>query len=77
MLGSGGAAGIGNTLGSKPGQFGGGAVVAQLGLAVLVLTELSESGGDMKNWAIIENGVVINAILWDGQSSWEPSEGRV
>ncbi|STW99160.1 Uncharacterised protein [Kluyvera ascorbata] len=30
----------------------------------------------MKNWAIIENGVVINAILWDGQSSWEPSEGQ-
>lgn len=30
----------------------------------------------MKNWAIIENGVVINAILWDGESPWEPSEGQ-
>jgi len=26
-------------------------------------------------YAIIEGGVVINVIMWDGKSSWEPPEG--
>lgn len=30
----------------------------------------------MKNYALVENGVVVNVIVWDGQSSWQPPDGQ-
>ena len=27
-------------------------------------------------YAIVENGVVINTIEWDGQTVWNPPQGR-
>lgn len=28
----------------------------------------------MKKWAVIDNGKVVNIILWDGESNWKPQE---
>ncbi|HAT1570429.1 TPA: hypothetical protein ACGEYS_002911 [Kluyvera cryocrescens] len=28
----------------------------------------------MKEWAVIEDGMVVNTILWDGESGWTPNE---
>ena len=30
----------------------------------------------MNKWAIIENGKVVNVILWDGESPWEAKAGQ-
>ncbi|MCW2454606.1 UNVERIFIED_ORG: hypothetical protein M2414_002345 [Rahnella aquatilis] len=30
----------------------------------------------MKNFAIVEAGVVTNVILWNGESEWSPEEGQ-
>lgn len=30
---------------------------------------------DMKTFFIIENGTVVNAIEWDGESQWSPPSG--
>ncbi|CAM5772031.1 hypothetical protein LMIY3S_03707 [Labrys miyagiensis] len=27
-------------------------------------------------YAVIENGIVVNAIIWDGESEWSPPEGQ-
>lgn len=38
---------------------------------------LSDSHGDkMKKWAVIEKGVIINIILWNGMDSWNPESGQ-
>jgi len=29
----------------------------------------------MNNYAIIENGVVTNTVVWDGESDWTPVAG--
>ena len=26
-------------------------------------------------WAVVENGLVVNTIVWDGESEWLPPEG--
>lgn len=47
------------------------------GMAVQVLMELSDSHGEkMKKWAVIEQGMIINIILWNGVDSWEPEIGQ-
>lgn len=28
----------------------------------------------MNKWAIVENGVVVNVVLWDGVSEWHAKE---
>lgn len=30
----------------------------------------------MKTWALIENNVVVNVIVWDGESEWTPPDGQ-
>lgn len=32
---------------------------------------------ETQRYAIIEDGVVTNVILWDGQTDWAPPEGAV
>ena len=27
------------------------------------------------NYAIVENGIVINVTIWDGEAPWQPPEG--
>lgn len=29
----------------------------------------------INTYAIVENGAVINVVLWDGQSGWQPPAG--
>jgi hypothetical protein len=29
----------------------------------------------VENYAVIENGVVSNVIVWDGDSDWQPPDG--
>lgn len=31
----------------------------------------------MNEWAVIEGGVVVNTILWDGESDWTPNENQI
>jgi hypothetical protein len=26
-------------------------------------------------WAVINNGTVVNTVVWDGESNWSPPEG--
>jgi hypothetical protein len=28
-----------------------------------------------KVWAVIDNGTVVNTVVWDGESDWSPPEG--
>ncbi|PRX32252.1 hypothetical protein B0G75_104273 [Paraburkholderia sp. BL18I3N2] len=28
------------------------------------------------NYALVENGVVVNVIVWDGHSDWQPPNGQ-
>jgi hypothetical protein len=30
---------------------------------------------EVQTYAIVENGIVTNLILWDGQNDWAPQEG--
>ena len=30
----------------------------------------------MEKYALIENGTVVNVILWDGVTPWDPPEGQ-
>ncbi len=30
----------------------------------------------MMNYAIVQNGTVVNTVVWDGQSSWAPPAGQ-
>ncbi|HAT3955397.1 TPA: hypothetical protein I9Y43_004038 [Kluyvera ascorbata] len=30
----------------------------------------------MSNYAVVENGIVINVVVWDGQSEWNPDVGE-
>jgi hypothetical protein len=27
------------------------------------------------NYAIVESGVVVNVVIWDGQTTWQPPSG--
>lgn len=29
----------------------------------------------MNRYALVENGLVINTIIWDGKSEWSPGDG--
>ena len=29
-----------------------------------------------KNYALIENGIVVNTVLWDGETDWSPPDGQ-
>lgn len=31
----------------------------------------------MGTYAIIANGIVVNIILWDGESDWAPQDGQI
>ncbi|REG57758.1 hypothetical protein B0G80_0392 [Paraburkholderia sp. BL6669N2] len=31
----------------------------------------------MSTYAIVENGIVVNVILWDGNPEWSPPEGTI
>lgn len=31
----------------------------------------------MNRYAIIENGVVVNVVLWDGQTQWADSQAAI
>lgn len=31
----------------------------------------------MSSYAIIKDGLVINVVVWDGNSGWEPPEGTI
>ncbi|HGG0598098.1 hypothetical protein M8T05_11230 [Enterobacter roggenkampii] len=31
----------------------------------------------MDFYAVVENGIVINVVIWDGESGWVPEEGYV
>lgn len=28
-----------------------------------------------QRYAVVENGIVINVVLWDGTTTWQPPEG--
>ena len=30
----------------------------------------------MKEWAVVENGIVVNVVLWDGISEWHAGEDQ-
>ena len=32
---------------------------------------------NMKEWAVIKDGMVVNTILWDGESDWTQNENQV
>lgn len=31
----------------------------------------------MHNYAVVENGSVINVVVWDGVSEWAPPDGAI
>lgn len=31
----------------------------------------------MNRYALVENGIVINTIVWDGESEWSPGDGVI
>lgn len=33
------------------------------------------SNVNIQNYAVVENGVVINVVRWDGESAWTPPTG--
>ncbi|WP_161139673.1 hypothetical protein [Propylenella binzhouense] len=32
--------------------------------------------GEVKRYAIVEGGIVINVALWDGEAEWTPDAGE-
>lgn len=32
---------------------------------------------NMKEWAVIKDGMVVNTILWDGESGWVPDDDQI
>ncbi|MCJ8600979.1 tail fiber assembly protein [Klebsiella pneumoniae] len=32
---------------------------------------------EVKTWAVVHEGRVVNLVLWDGVSEWQPHEGKV
>lgn len=28
-----------------------------------------------QRFAVVENGIVVNVVLWDGETDWQPPEG--